>query len=198
MTGLDNIISSVLKESEQKAADMIEKASAEAEEKMKNAQIEEEKRMQQAEQEAEAAAEQLYARTQSAVQRKISQMMLKKKQELIHEAIEKAYEHLLQMTDEEFEFFVLKRLEKISPDTEGILYFVPRNGELISKELKKELKKQHPGLEISEEPLKQTDGGFILQIGLVQENSTFRALLEENMDALRDEAGRLLFEEAVQ
>ena len=198
MTGLDNIISSVLKEAEQSAAEMTAEASAEAEKKIQNAKMEEEKRIQQAEQEAAAAAEQLYLRTQSAVQRKIGQMLLKKKQALIQETIQRVYDNLLEMTDEEFEFFVLKRLEKIPADSEGIIYFASKSGEKVSKELKKELKKRHPGLEISEELLQDTDGGFVLQIGLVQENSTFQALLEENADMLRDEAGRLLFEEAVQ
>ena len=197
MTGLETMIEGVLDEARRAAREFLDAAAAEAEARIARAQAEAEETRRRAEAEADAAAQSILDRGVSASQRKIKQILLERKQELISAAVEAAYQQLLHMPDDVYEAFVLKRLEKVPEDTEGILRFVPRDGELVSKTLKKELKKRHPGLAISEEPLR-ADGGFILKVGQIEENGTYRALLDDSMDRIRDEANRLLFEEAVE
>lgn len=197
MTGLETMIDSVLEEARRTARQILDAANAEAEARIVRAQAEAEETRGRAEAEADAAAKRILDRGVSASQRKIKQILLERKQELISAAVEAAYQQLLHMPEETYEAFVLKRLEKLPEEAEGILRFVPRDGELVSKTLKKELKKRHPRLVISEEPLR-ADGGFILTVGQIEENGTYRALLDDSLDRIRDEAGRLLFEEAVE
>lgn len=197
MTGLETMIDSVLDEARRAARQILDAANTEAEARIARAQAEAEETRGRAEAEADAAAKRILDRGVSASQRKIKQILLERKQELISAAVEAAYQQLLHMPEETYEAFVLKRLEKVPVETEGILRFVPRDGELVSKTLKKELKKRHPGLVISEEPLR-ADGGFILTVGQIEENGTYRALLDDSMDRIRDKANSLLFEEAVE
>lgn len=197
MTGLDNIIESVLEEAKLAAKKTIDEASSEAETRISQAKKQAEEMKANAEIQAKTKAQSILERGKSTSQRKIRQILLERKQALIRDTVEKAYQQLLNMSAEEYHAFVLKRLENLPEEIEGKLQFVPRNGEIVDKLLKKDLKKLHPGLEIMQEPLEE-DGGFILTIGQIEENGTFRALLEENIDSIRDQANILLFEEAVE
>lgn len=192
MAGLETILNEVLDESRDKAQGILDAAKKKASEeisRVKNELNEKEKTDMQA---AQEAAKDILERSTSAAQRKGRQIILEKKQKLIEAAIDAAYQALLQMDDETYEQFVLRRLAAYPENLSGILHFVPRDGEIVSKNLKKELKKQHPGFLIDEEPL-SADGGFLLSLGQIEVDMTFRSLLDENMELLRDEANRLLF-----
>ena len=126
MAGLETILNEVLDESRDKAQGILDAAKKKASEeisRVKNELNEKEKTDMQA---AQEAAKNILERSTSAAQRKGRQIILEKKQKLIEAAIDAAYQALLQMDDETYEQFVLRRLAAYPENLSGILHFVPK------------------------------------------------------------------------
>ncbi len=194
MTGLETILHEILEDSRGKARSVLEDAKKKAQEQLCQAQENLDILEKEARQTAEEKAKDILERSASAAQGKGRRLVLEKKQALIDQVLDAVYQSLLQMNDAAYEEFVLRQLESYPKEEKGLLCFVPRKGELVSDTLEKELEKQHPGFAIDQEPLKG-DGGFLLAIGRIELDMTYRALLHENLEELRDMAHRILFEQ---
>lgn len=192
MTGLKSILEQIRQEAEAAKHEQTQQARTAAAEKCRQAEEAAKQRMMDAEAEAENCAKDILRRAESAAALEANKQELVKKQEWMNRTLKTAYQRLMNLTDEEYEEFVLGRLKTVSKDTTGILRFVPRNGELASKSLRKELKSTHPGLVIAEQGI-EGDGGFVLDLGEIEENNTFRTLFEAYEDELKDRVQALLF-----
>ncbi len=191
MTGLETMLEQIKEESAQKASIVIAEAKKKAEEKLSQAKAAIAEKQEANRRTAETDAEDRVKRSVSAAERKGRQQILKKKQDLIDQAIEMAYQSLIQMDEDAYTTFVLEHLNPYAGQ-EGVLHFAPMNNKKLPEKLVETLKKEYPLLKIARETLKG-DGGFVLRIGQIEIDMTFEALLHENMEELRDMANRLLF-----
>ncbi len=194
MTGLEKIIENISAEARAQADDIIESAKETA------AQI-----IDEAATEASGECDEilLTAREQVELMAKISQsnselngrkMMLKTRREILDSVMADAVQRLKKLPDGEY-FGTLCRL--------AAKYAENGNGELV---LSKSDKARMPAdfaekvnaavkngsLSIAEDTV-DTDGGFVLRYGGIEENCTFDALAEQEHEKLSDELSRLLF-----
>ncbi len=191
MTGLETMLEQIKEESAHKAGIVIAEAKKKADEKLSQAKAAIAENQEAKRRAVEADAEDRIKRSVSAAERKGRQRILEKKQALIDQAVEMAYQSLIQMDEDAYTTFVLEHLKPYAGQ-EGVLHFASMNGKKLPEKLVETLNKEYPMLEIATETLKG-DGGFVLGIGQIEIDMTFEALLHEKMEELRDMANRLLF-----
>ena len=197
MTGLETILEQIKEESNQKAGTIIAEAKKKAEEKLSQVKMAIAETKAAERRAAEIEAEDRIKRGISAAERKGRQQILEKKQALINQAVDMAYQSLVEMDEETYTAFVLKHLKPYAGQS-GVLRLVPFQGKGVPEKLAEAIRKEYPELTIAKEP-QAGDGGFVLVIGQIEIDMTYQALLHESMEELRDMANRLLFEqEAVQ
>lgn len=190
MTGLDHILNEILEESQKKADAIIQSAKKKAAEEVEKVQQETAAVTENKKAEIYREAEEIKQRGRISAQRHLQKDMLKKKQQLIDITIDMVYQKLLSMPETAFRSFVLYHLQGFDPDESGTLYFVKED--MVSDALKEELKKSHPKLTVSKEAI-FADGGFLLSLPDMDLDVTYRSLITQNAERLRDEAAALLF-----
>ena len=191
MTGLDHILNEILQESQEKADDLIRSAKEKAAKEVEKVQQEAAAIMENNRAEIYREAEEIKERGKASAQRRLEKNMLKKKQQLIDITIDMVYQKLLSMSETAFRSFVLYHLQAFRPDDAGTIYFV--KGDMISDELKEELKKRHPKFTVSKERI-HADGGFLLSLSDMDLDVTYQSLIAQSKEYLRDRAAALLFE----
>lgn len=124
------------------------------------------------------------------------QIILKGKQEIINEVISKARDRLYNMSDNEYQSFIADLLIKHVPDEDAVLKFnkqdekrIPKSvtDDFISRALKN---KATVTVDFGSDRIKN---GFILDFGGIEENCTFDALIDQNIEKLEDEVSAILF-----
>lgn len=196
MSGLDKIKSQILDEANHSAEVKIAEANEKAEQMIREAKAE-----------AEAETSKLYAKSKEAIavysdrvkssgemQRK--QAILRAKQEVIAEVIQKAYEKVCAQDDAVYFEMIGKMLEKYAQPGDGIISFNAKDLKRMPKgfeaEIEKAAQKKGGTLRLSEKA-KDMDGGFVLVYGGVEENCTIRAMFDANRDHLSDKVHEVLF-----
>lgn len=191
MTGLDHILNEILQESQEKADNLIRSAKEKATKEIEKVQQEAAAIAESNRAEIYREAEEIKERGKVSAQRRLERNMLKKKQQLIDITIDMVYQKLLSMSETAFRSFVLYHLQAFRPDDAGTIYFV--EGDMISDELKEELKKRHPKFTVSKERI-HADGGFLLSLSDMDLDVTYQSLIAQSKEYLRDRAAALLFE----
>lgn len=196
MTGLDKMIQQILDEANRKAEAILAKSQAEAasihEQAEKDCQILCEEMTNQATQEQKNLLE----RAESSGQLKKRQAILRAKQEIINNMIDKAYASALKMDDTDYFVMLTKMLEHYVLPEEGELYFNTADLKRMPKDFTETIQKiasdKGGSLKLAKQD-KPIDGGFILVYGGIEENCSFKALFDDKKDALSDKVNRMLF-----
>lgn len=196
MAGLEKIMSQILEEANGEASEIINKAQEEANailakadaecKKMEDESVEKEKARQLAHEE----------RLKSSAQLKKRQVVLLAKQQIISDMLERAYEALLQQDIESYFVLIKKMLEKFTLAKAGQIYFSDRDLKRMPSGFEAEIEKiasEKDGSLTLVKEAKAIDGGFILVYGGIEENCSFKALLNEKKEELADKVQRLLF-----
>lgn len=122
--------------------------------------------------------------------------ILETKQKLISEIFVKSYETLLGLDDEKYFELINKMIEKYALDKEGKIVFgkndLARLPENYQKTVEKIASEKAGSLIVSQEA-GNFNGGFILIYGGIEENCTFKALMESDKDNLQDIVQEKLF-----
>lgn len=196
MAGLEKIMSQILEEANGEASEIINKAQEEANailakadaecKKMEDESVEKEKARQLAHEE----------RLKSSAQLKKRQAVLLAKQQIISDMLERAYEALLRQDIESYFVLIKKMLEKFTLAKAGQIYFSDRDLKRMPSGFEAEIEKiasEKDGSLTLVKEAKAIDGGFILVYGGIEENCSFKALLNEKKEELADKVQRLLF-----
>lgn len=196
MAGLEKIMSQILEEANGEASEIVNKAQEEANailakadaecKKMEDESVEKEKARQLAHEE----------RLKSSAQLKKRQAVLLAKQQIISDMLERAYEALLQQDTESYFVLIKKMLEKFTLAKAGQIYFSDKDLKRMPSGFEAEIEKiasEKDGSLTLVKEAKAIDGGFILVYGGIEENCSFKALLNEKKEELADKVQRLLF-----
>ncbi len=193
MTGLEKIIKEIEKETSGKVNELLAKANDEAEKIIDSAKKEAEKKAGEIAEKAELSAKDLAERAKSADELNVKKQILLKKQEIISDIIKEAENRLSSLSGKEYNDIILAMAKKFASGASGEIIFSKKDKENMPADFEEKLKAECPSLKISDKTA-GIDGGFILSYGGVEENCSFKALFESNMEVLQDKVHALLFE----
>lgn len=131
-----------------------------------------------------------------AAQQKRRQAALSAKQEVIGEIINEAYERLLNLEDEKYFAVIKKMLEDNVISEKGEIIFSARDRQRMPKGFEDVIKNvalEKGGELVMSDEIRSIDGGFVLVYGGIEENCTFKAMLEASREELHDMVNGKLF-----
>ena len=196
MSGLDKMKARILEEAESSARDILDRAGEEADRILREAGTA-----------ADAAAAEIaagavrdslerkrHAGAAADMQRK--QAVLAAKQEMIREVLREAYEEILGLEAERYFGLMEKLLREYVLPEEGEICFNSRDLERMPEGFSGRIRtiaaEAGGSLILSETPL-DTDGGFLLVYGGIEENCTLKAVFSSRREELSDQVNRMLF-----
>ena len=196
MTGLDKIVHQILAEADDSSKKRTQEARAEVAKIAAEAQEKADAIRESILKESEEEVAKYQERITSSVDLNRRTAILEAKQSIIAEVLQKSYDRFCGVSDSKY-FEILERmLHKFALAKEGKIYFsskdLVRMSENFAKEVENIAKIKGGKLEIAREA-KETDGGFILVYGGIEENCSFKALFEANRAELQDQVYQILF-----
>lgn len=194
MSGLEKILEQINSDAEKNAADITAQAKKEAQKIADDYDIQAKKEAEDIREEASSACKDIIQRSKSAADLHKRQTILKAKQELISQVLNKAHKSLLDLNSSEYFALIIKMIEQFSQNEKGTILFNQRDLDRMPKLFSMKAAKASSGnLKIDDTP-RDIDGGFVLCYGGIEENCSFKALFESNEEFLQDKVHRLLFE----
>lgn len=196
MSGLDKMKARILEEAESSARDILDRAGEEADRILREAGTA-----------ADAAAAEIAAgavrdslerkrRAGAAADMQRKQAVLAAKQEMIREVLREAYEEILGLEAERYFGLMEKLLREYVLPEEGEICFSSRDLERMPEGFSGRIRtiaaEAGGSLILSETPL-DTDGGFLLVYGGIEENCTLKAVFSSRREELSDQVNRMLF-----
>ena len=196
MSGLDKMKARILEEAESSARDILDRAGEEADRILREAGTA-----------ADAAAAEIAAgavrdslerkrRAGAAADMQRKQAVLAAKQEMIREVLREAYEEILGLEAERYFGLMEKLLKEYVLPEEGEICFNSRDLERMPEGFSGRIRmiaaEAGGSLTLSETPL-DTDGGFLLVYGGIEENCTLKAVFSSRREELSDQVNRMLF-----
>lgn len=196
MSGLDKMKARILEEAESSARDILDRAGEEADRILREAGSA-----------ADAAAAEIAAgavrdslerkrRAGAAADMQRKQAVLAAKQEMIREVLREAYEEILGLEAERYFGLMEKLLKEYVLPEEGEICFNSRDLERMPEGFSGRIRtiaaEAGGSLTLSETPL-DTDGGFLLVYGGIEENCTLKAVFSSRREELSDQVNRMLF-----
>ena len=196
MTGLETIVEQILQEARQNAEEIGAEADRNVDSIIANAKKTVDK-MNAESAEKLAQAEKAGAfRAKSSSELKKRQAVLRAKQAIINDMLDKAYAQMVSLPDDEYFGVILKCLENSVQKKSGTMIFSARDRKRLTPEIEAEIGRiaaAHGGsLDISDECC-DIEGGFILAYGGIEENCSFKALFDANKESLADKVNHFLF-----
>lgn len=196
MRGIEKIAAQIIGEAEEKKAAIYEKIQHKIDEL--NAKTDEEikaelERINEDTLREEGTLEELAG---LAAQQKRRQAALSAKQEVIGEIINEAYERLLNLEDEKYFAVIKKMLEDNVLSEKGEIIFSARDRQRMPKDFEDVIKNvafEKGGELVMSDEIRSIDGGFVLVYGGIEENCTFKAMLEASREELHDMVNGKLF-----
>jgi len=194
MAGLDKILESIQKESESVVAGIMSEATAQKDAILKSAKEEAQKQCEKITQDGERAAKERLSRAQSAADLQCRRALLKAKQELIGDTVEKAREAVTGLPDKDYFNLILRLVSKNALAKEGEICFNKKDFARLPSDFASGLVKALPegaSLTVAKEDA-DIDGGFVLRYGGIEQNCSVSALFEEKKEEIQDLAGKVL------
>ena len=147
-------------------------------------------------QEIQAAIKRIEDLSQLTTDQKNRRAKLEAKEEMIGKIVDESYRELLDMEKEKYLKLIFDMVEKFALPKEGKIYFNRNDLNLIDDETAAKIseiaKAKGGNLTLAGEP-KEIDRGFILTYGGIEENCTFKALMDSKKDELQDLIRNILF-----
>lgn len=196
MTGLEKITSQIQEEAKTLAAKKLEEAQREADAILAEAK-EACDAMEAEAAEKNAALKSNYdGRVKSSAEQQRRTALLRAKQEIIAEVIEKAYVTLKEEDTKGYFLMMEKILKTYALAEAGEIYFsagdLARMPADFEKKIEAAAKEKGGSLVLKKEPKAIADG-FVLVYGGVEENCTLKALFDAKKDQLQDKVNAILF-----
>ena len=196
MSGLDNIVEEIRNQSKQEADEILKEADVFCKDYMDKIKIDVEAEVVSIEKKALADRKLYEEKTVSGMEFLERNSILRAKQQVIEQAIDKARESIASLGDEEYFNILEKLLRKNVQQGNGRICFSKKDLDRIPKGFEdrvKEIATENQGeLVIDKEPANIKDG-FILVYGEIEENCTLKALFDSNIDRIKDIANKQLF-----
>ena len=198
MTGLDTIVEQILQEAQNEAEEIKAQAARNADSIIANAKKTVDKMNAETGEKAAQAEKAGAFRAKSSSELKKRQAILAAKQAIISDMLEKAYAELTALPADEYFNVVIKCLEKSVQPESGEIYFSAKDRDRLDAQLIKQIEQtaadKGGSLKIADGS-RDIDGGFVLVYGGIEENCSFRAMLDANREHLADRVNELLFVE---
>jgi V/A-type H+-transporting ATPase subunit E len=190
---IENITANILSDAKNIAEVSIANAEKTKQEIIDKAKVEAEAIMKAAAEKSEKEAEGLKSRKVSAAELQGRKMMLSAKQDVIKKSFNRALEKLKTMPEDEYLNFLTDEIAKI-PNCKGTIILNERDknkiGEKLVKAVNEKLKAEK--IVLSDKTI-ESSGGFVLNNGSIEINSTFETILDSMRDELTNEVARALF-----
>ena len=196
MAELDKIIGEINAQSQEVIDEVLTKARKEAARIMSDAEIEAKESCDKLVHDQEIRLSDQLSRATSAASLAKRQLLLAEKQRLIGEVLEQAHLTLIQLPENEYFDLILQLVKKSVLPQKGEIIFNKKDSDRLPSDfavaLNQIASEKNGSLEISNQN-RTIDGGFILAYDGIEENCSFSALFETNIEALQDQIQRLLF-----
>lgn len=196
MTGLDKMKSQILDEAKAAADSKLSDAKSQAEEILDKAKAEAAKITSSISQKSEAEIANYKERVVSSIDLQRRTKILAAKQEIIAEALDKAYGTLKTMESGAYFDMLLKLLGKYALPQEGEIYFSSADLERLPDGYEAKISgvaaEKGGSLTLSKTG-RNIENGFILAYGGIEENCTIKAMFDAKKDELSDKVHKLLF-----
>lgn len=195
MTGLDKILDQIKKESDAAVASRLGEANARADEIKNKAAAEADEECARIEAQGKQRSEDTLARASSAAALFKRKTILAEKQRIIADTFDRAEKTLCSLPDNEYFDMIAKIAVKNALPQEGSIIFSEKDKKRCPVTFEVKLNSMLKGgkLNISDETI-ETDGGFILSYGGIEENCTFSALIDSARETLSDRVQEILFQ----
>ena len=194
MTGLDKILEQIKKESDEAVSEKIESAKSRADEILKEAENEAKGESEQIKSHGIRRAKDIEDRAVSAAELYKRKAVLSEKQRIIADVFDKAEKRLNDLSGSEYYDTVMKIAIKNALAQDGDIIFSEKDLKNVPSDFEMRLNAQLKGgkLKVSDKT-RETGGGFILSYGGVEENCTFKALIDASRESLSDKVQDILF-----
>ena len=141
MSGLDKMKSQILEDANRLAEEKIAQANAQAEEMNAKAKAEIEEAKQKMNHKSEAAVKNYRERIASSCDMQRKKAVLKAKQEVIAEVLQKAYETVVELPEAEYFNMLTNLLKSYVQSGEGVIYFSEKDKKRVPKSFEEEAQK---------------------------------------------------------
>ena len=196
MGGLDKIIGHISHDAENEVKSVLDAAKAQAESIVNDAKEKTAEECDRINKKAATEAQSILDRGRSSAELKTKQILLTGRQELISETINMVRDRLNSLSDEEYAEFITGLFAKHVPNKDAVLKLNAADMKRIPKEVLdgfvKKAEEAGAKLTVSGEAA-GIKNGFVLDFGEIEENCTFDALIDQNIEELQDKVKSLLF-----
>ncbi|MBE6759341.1 MAG: hypothetical protein E7554_04540 [Ruminococcaceae bacterium] len=197
MTGLEKILERIQAGADLQAADIMDEARAEAAEILKKADAATEAKSTALVDVTREKAELIGRIADSGSELEGRKLLLSLRQELIAGVIDEALKRLRALPAEQY-FSVCERLAcRFADKGEGEILFSAADRERLPggfmDALNGKLSDKGAKLTLAADTV-ETNGGFVLRYGGIEENCSFAAIVEQHRDSLSDQLGKILFD----
>ena len=197
MAGLDKILGSIKAESDEAVAKRIGDAKTRAEEIKKSAEESVRDECRSIEERGKRGAEDTVSRAESAAALLKRKTILSEKQDIIAGIFEEAEKKLISLPDDQYVDTIMKIAVKNALPEEGTIIFSDADKKRLPTSFEKDLNSRlKAGKLILSSDKIDTVGGFVLSYGGVEQNCTFRALIDAGREKLTDKVSKVLFDKA--
>lgn len=199
LNGFDRIIRQIADDAEKEAADLTAAAKQECEAALESARADNRIAAKAAQEKAAAEAEDYAKRIESQCGQQKKLLILKTKQELISQVLEKAYEAILQLPAEEYFEDLLRLLPgAVQAGEQGTMLLgaqdlkrMPAN---FPQKVNQIAAEKQGTITVLDQPA-DLEGGFLLRYGPIEMNESLRDIFEERREDLTDLVSRELWKE---
>ena len=196
MGGLDKIIGHISRDAENEVKSVLDAAKAQAESIVNDAKEKTAEECDRINKKAATEVQSILDRGRSSAELKTKQILLTGRQELISETINMVRDRLNSLSDEEYAEFITGLFAKHVPNKDAVLKLNAADMKRIPKEVLdgfvKKAEEAGAKLTVSGEAA-GIKNGFVLDFGEIEENCTFDALIDQNIEELQDKVKSLLF-----
>ena len=196
MGGLDKIIGHISHDAENEVKSVLDAAKAQAESIVNDDKEKTAEECDRINKKAATEVQSILDRGRSSAELKTKQILLTGRQELINETINMVRDRLNSLSDEEYAEFITGLFAKHVPNKDAVLKLNAADMKRIPKEVLdgfvKKAEEAGAKLTVSGEAA-GIKNGFVLDFGEIEENCTFDALIDQNIEELQDKVKSLLF-----
>ena len=196
MNGLDKLVARISGESGAQIKAIIDEANAKAAEIKADSDKKMKAECERIEKKAQTEVETIEMRSKASAELKTKQILLTGKQELLNDTIGMAKEKLSNLSDQEYVDFIKKLFSKHVPSEDAVLKLNAADLKRIPQDVidgfVKSAEDKGAKLTVSSEAA-EIKNGFVLDFGGIEENCTFDALIDQNIEELQDKVKSLLF-----
>ena len=194
LNGLQAILDQIQQDAQTQAEEVLAAARADAHATLESARQEAERRSQAILESAQEEAVRIRQQGESAAQMEKRDQVLRCKQRLIRELLEQVCTALEAAPEKEYFDTILRLAGQYVRPGHCVMFLNEHDLNRLPADFEKRLQNVSPlwTITLSQEA-RPLESGFLLVYGQVDVNCSFRALMEERLDLLRDEAGKMLF-----